>query len=113
MLKAVLSLVLLIAMAVAFSYLLYVAIYVLGMLVVGVFKVVGMLITVCLEVLLLPVRLTRMALTADPRTRQKAAARRAADRRVELGAPCHQRRCSARVPAGARFCRRCGVAMTS
>ena len=80
------------------------------MLVVGVFVGLarGLAWTVA-EVVTMPIKLARMSLTPDRRTRQRAAQ----SLPMAMGTPCSNARCLCVNPAQAAFCRRCGGAIAS
>ncbi len=59
------------------------------------------------EVVTMPIKLARMSLTPDRRTRQIAAQRLP----MAMGTPCSNQQCLCVNPAQAAYCRRCGGAI--
>ena len=99
MLKAILLILLFAILAVAAVKVAVALAMVVAMLVSAVVRLIGNLVT---GIVLLPVGLTRMALTPEPRKKSALPAPAA------MGVPCMNLSCRCDNPARARFCRRCG-----
>ena len=99
MLKTILLILLFVILAVAAVKVAVAIAMVLAMLLSAIVRLVASIVT---GVVLLPVGLTRMALTPEPRKRPALPAPAA------MGTPCLNLSCRCDNPARARYCRRCG-----